>query len=261
MEAFGFLIIPLIGCVLLVGIHTWFGIHVLERGIIFVDLALAQCIALGMAVSFAFGAEGVAREILWAASAVFGASILSQTKKIGRVVNVEAFIGSLYVIAFAATILTLDRTPHGMDELKGLLSGNILWLTSSDLARTALLYGIVGGVQFIFRTKFLALSRGETNSGIWEFVFFLCFAVVLLSSVQIAGVLQVFSFLVLPALTARMFVSGPRAVLLTGWLLGIVATGFGVAVSYLCDLPTAPMIVASMGALFLSALALKLSRQ
>jgi len=250
MEALTFLFYPFLGCVLLILIHAYFGIHILERGIIFVDLAMAQFIALGIALAFLMGHEGSARNYYAVAFAVVGASVFSMARRIQRIVNMEAFIGVLYIFSLAGSILILDRTPHGLEEFKSILNGNILWVTSSDILKTFLLYAAIGLLHLVFRKKFFALSYEESNGPFWEFLFFLSFAFVLVSSVQLAGILQVFSFLVIPALIGRLFTRSPMKILIGGWGIGLAASMVGITLSYKLDLPTAPLIVASLSVAF-----------
>jgi len=250
MEALAFLFYPFLGCVLLILIHAYFGIHILERGIIFVDLAMAQFIALGIALAFLLGHEGSARNYYAVAFAVVGASVFSMARRIQRIVNMEAFIGVLYIFSLAGSILILDRTPHGLEEFKSILNGNILWVTSSDILKTFILYAAIGLLHLVFRKKFFALSYEESNGPFWEFLFFLSFAFVLVSSVQLAGILQVFSFLVIPALIGRLFTRSPMKILIGGWGIGLAASMVGITLSYKLDLPTAPLIVASLSVAF-----------
>ena len=250
MEALTFLFYPFLGCVLLILIHAYFGIHILERGIIFVDLAMAQFIALGIALAFLMGHEGSARNYYAVAFAVVGASVFSMARRIQRIVNMEAFIGVLYIFSLAGSILILDRTPHGLEEFKSILNGNILWVTSSDILKTFILYAAIGLLHLVFRKKFFALSYEESNGPFWEFLFFLSFAFVLVSSVQLAGILQVFSFLVIPALIGRLFTRSPMKILIGGWGIGLAASMVGITLSYKLDLPTAPLIVASLSVAF-----------
>jgi zinc/manganese transport system permease protein len=257
MEALSFLLFPFLGCVLLILIHAWFGIHILERGIIFVDLAMAQFIALGIAVAFLMGHEGNARNLYAVLFAILGASILSAARNIRKNVNMEAFIGVLYIFSLAASMLTLDRTPHGMEEFKTLLNGNILWVTPSELLKAFLLYAAIGLLHFVFRRKFFELSSGRGNGIFWEFLFFLSFAFVLVSSVQLAGILQVFSFLVIPALIGRLYTREPLKILVGGWGIGLAASMVGITLSYKLDLPTAPLIVASLSVAFFFLLAFR----
>jgi zinc/manganese transport system permease protein len=254
MEVLTFLFYPFLGCVLLILIHAYFGIHILERGIIFVDLAMAQFIALGIALAFLMGHEGSARDYYAVAFAVVGASVFSMARRIQRIVNMEAFIGVLYIFSLAGSILILDRTPHGLEEFKSILNGNILWVTPSDLLKTFTLYAAIGLLHLIFRKKFFALSYEESNGPFWEFLFFLSFAFVLVSSVQLAGILQVFSFLVIPALIGRLFTRSPIKILIGGWGIGLAASMIGITLSYKLDLPTAPLIVASLSVAFFTLL-------
>jgi zinc/manganese transport system permease protein len=250
MEVLTFLFYPFLGCVLLILIHAYFGIHILERGIIFVDLAMAQFIALGIALAFLMGHEGSARNYYAVAFAVVGASVFSMARRIQRIVNMEAFIGVLYIFSLAGSILILDRTPHGLEEFKSILNGNILWVTASDILKTFILYAAIGLLHLVFRKKFFALSYEESNGPFWEFLFFLSFAFVLVSSVQLAGILQVFSFLVIPALIGRLFTHSPMKILIGGWGIGLAASMIGITFSYKLDLPTAPLIVASLSVAF-----------
>jgi zinc/manganese transport system permease protein len=257
MEALNFLIYPFLGCMLLILIHAYFGIHILERGVIFLDLSLAQFIALGIAFSFFFGHESTGQYVFAIIFAVIGASILSFSRQISRSVNIEAFIGVLYVFSLAGSVLILDRTPHGLEEFQAIMNGNILWLTSKDILHAFVLYAVIGIFQFIFRKKFFALTFGTEHGFFWEFLFFLSFAFVLVSSVQIAGILQVFSFLVIPALIGRLYTREPLKILLAGWAIGFLASVFGVFFSYRLDIPTAPLIVASLSVAFFIILILR----
>lgn len=257
MDSFSFLIYPFLASVFLILIHTYFGIHILERGIIFVDLSLAQFIGLGIAFSLFWGDEAAGRYLFYSLFAVIGAFILSLSRQIARYINIEAFIGVFYIFSLAGSILILDRTPHGLEEFKTILNGNILWLTPDELLHTFILYSIIGILHFIFRERFFALSYKGSGGFFWELLFFLSFAIVLVKSVQIAGILPVFSFLVIPALIGRLYTREPFKVLFIGWGVGLVASFFGLVVSFKMDLPTAPLIVASLSVVFFLLLALK----
>jgi len=254
METLAFLVWPFGACLLLILIHTWFGVHILERGIIFVDLALAQFISIGIALSLLADGYRMPLAVLFALG---GALIMTFTRRVARHVNVEAFIGVLYIFSFAVCTLILDRTAHGMEEFKSILNGNILWVTPEALASTALLYGAVGLLHWFLRKRFHDLTfKGE--GPLWvEFIFFVSFALVLVKSVMMAGILQVFSFLVVPALLGRLFFRSTGQILMAGWLAGTIMSSGGIAVSHLLDLPTAPVIVAGLALLFFVALAAK----
>jgi zinc/manganese transport system permease protein len=250
MDALQLLAYPFLACVCLILIHAYFGVHVLERGIIFVDLSLAQLIGLGIACALYLGHEPRDQYLYSALFAVLGAFLLSFSRHISRFVNIEAFIGVLYIFGLSASVLVLDRTPHGLEELKSLFNGNILWVSGRDVLHASLLYAAIGAFHRIFRRRFFALSRGEKQSIAWEFLFFLSFAFVLVSSVRLAGILQVFAFLVIPALIGRLYGRNSGAILIGGWLIGLGASVFGLVLSYRLDLPTAPLIVSSLCLVF-----------
>ncbi len=248
MEALSFLIWPFLACLLLILIHAWFGIHILERGIIFVDLALAQFIGIGLALSFLFGEE---KSLLLSLFFAFlGAAILALSRKTARHVNIEAFIGVLYIFSVSSAILILDRTPHGLEEFKQILNGNILWVTPEEILSTFIVYGSVGVLHFSLRRQFFALTFEGKGNFLLEFLFFSSFAIVLVKSVKIAGILQVFSFLVIPALIGRLFFKNQFRILLTGWLVGVLVSILGIFLSFRLDLPTAPLIVAGLAITF-----------
>ena len=259
MDTLIFLMYPFLACVLLVLIHAYFGIHILERGIIFVDLALAQFIGIGIAISFLFGENG--SYTLPLIFAILGAAVLAFSKWVSRYVNVEAFIGVVYIFSVSAAILILDRSPHGLEEFKAILNGNIIWVTPHELLSTFIIYAAVGLLHFFLRRQFLALSYEGKGTYILELLFFLSFAMVLVKSVKLAGIMQVFSFLVLPALIGRLFSLKPLQVLIYGWIIGVAASIGGIFISYFLDLPTGPVIVAGMALAFFALLASKILHQ
>lgn len=254
------LFVPFLGCILLVLLHTYFGVHVLERGIIFVDLTLAQIISAGAAVAIYLGKE--ASQSLYAILfAVAGALVLSLSKKISRFVYIEAFIGVLYIFSFAVSILFLDRTPHGYEELKNILNGNILWITGRDLFTMFILYTLIGVFHLVFRKRFFSLSKGSEESFLWEFLFFLSFAMMLVNSIRIAGILQVFSFLIIPALIGKLTSGVPEKIILKGWIAGILASIAGMFISYRFDISTSSLIVALLSITFFVMLGIKMKRR
>jgi len=257
MEALSILTYPFLACILLVLIHTYFGVHVLQRGIIFVDLALAQFIGLGIALSFLLGHDPVDVYIYSLFFAVVGATILSLSKYISKVIYIEAFIGVLYIFSFATTILILDRTPHGLEEFKNILNGNVLWVNGQDVLTMFLIYSLIGIFHYLFRKKFIALSYEGKGTFLWEMLFFLTFAILLVSSVMIAGILQVFAFLIVPALIGRLYTQQPAKVMLIGWSIGLAATFFGITISYISDLPTSAVLVSSLSLTFMVLLVFK----
>jgi zinc/manganese transport system permease protein len=255
MEALNFLLYPFLACLLLILIHAYFGIHILERGIIFVDLALAQFIGIGIALSFLLGEEH--GFLLTLVFALVGALILSISKQAARLVNIEAFIGVFYIFSVSAAILILDKSPHGLEEFKTVMNGNIIWVTPGDLLSTFILYALVGVFHIALREKFFALTFKGKGSFWLEVLFFTSFALVLVKSVRLAGILQVFSFLVIPALIGRLFSREPFRVLMIGWAAGALVSMIGILLSYKLDVPTAPVIVAGLASVFFVLLVLR----
>jgi zinc/manganese transport system permease protein len=231
----------------------------LERGIIFVDLALAQFIGVGIALSFLFGEE---KSLLFSLVFAFlGSFILALSKKASKYVNIEAFIGVLYIFSFSAATLILDRSPHGLEEFKTIMNGNIIWVTPKEILSTFIVYGAVGALHFFLRKQFYALTFEGKGGFILEFLFFASFAVVLVKSVHMAGILQVFSFLVIPALIGRLFFRAPNKVLMVGWLVGVLVSMGGIFLSFKLDIPTAPVIVAGLAVVFFVLLLVKVFQQ
>ena len=196
--------------------HAYFGIQVLARKVIFVDLALAQIAALGATVAFMLGhsAQSLATYGYSLAFTLLAAVLLAFTRAWGTRVPQEALIGVIYVVAAAAAILLIDRAPQGAEHLKQILTGNILTSGLNDIAVIVPLYAAVGLLHWLLRRHLT--GRDPT----WEFVFYASFGVVVTSSVAIAGVLLVFSFLIIPAAIGVMFAASLSRQLTIGWIAG-----------------------------------------
>lgn len=238
---------PLLACLLLAGIHVYLGIHVLARKVIFVDLALAQIAALGAIYGILLGYDSSSDAwMIKAFSLVFavvGAAVFSLTRTQQERVPHEAIIGVVYAVAVSLAILLSAHLPHGADEFRELLSGSILWVDVHTLIFTALLYGAIGLIHFIYRRQFIALSFHNQISHVWDFCFYVTFAFVVTSSVAIAGVLLVFCYLIIPALIAVLLVQKLSSRLIVGWIVGALVSFAGVLLSYYQDLPSGPTIV------------------
>lgn len=248
MAGLSFLLYPFLACIALVLIHAYFGVHILERGIIFVDIAMAQFIGIGIALSFYLGYDN--HYLLAVVFAFFGALILALAKKVEKIVNLEAFIGVFYVFSFAAAVLILDKSPHGAEEFKSILNGNILWVLPKDVLYAYLLYFLIGTLHVVFREKFSSLTFEGRKNLFWEFIFFLTFGLVLVKSVVMAGVLTVFSFLIIPALIGRLFTKNFLKTLIIGYGTGTFATLLALFLSFKFDLPTSTLIVTIMSVTF-----------
>ena len=254
MEFLGFMGAPIVMCIVLVGIHVQLGLHVVRRGVIFVDIALAQTSALGAAVGVLVGIEvGTPYSGLFGvAAALLAAWGISLTRSRSGRVPQEAFIGIAYVVAAAASILILTRVPHGAEETESLLVGSILWMGWGDVLQTAVLYAGLGAFLYFGRDKFHAVTENSReaaargiNVKLWDFLFYAVIGVTVTRSVQIAGVFLVFTFLVVPAVMANLL--RKDRILITGWILGLLISIAGVILSYYLDLPTGATIVCAFG--------------
>jgi len=244
-EALGFLWPSFLVAVCLVGIHTYFGIQVLARGVIFVDLALAQIAALGATVAFMLGhsAQSLATYGYSLTFTLLAAVLLAFTRAWATRVPQEALIGVIYVVAAAASILLIDRAPQGAEHLKQILTGNILTSGLNEAAVIVPLYLAVALVHFLLRHR---LTR--SGSLFWEFVFYSTLGMVVTSSVALAGVLLVFSFLIIPATIGVIFASSLPRQLAIGWIFGTLTSAVGFAASFAFDLPTGAAMVCAFGA-------------
>jgi zinc/manganese transport system permease protein len=269
MSIFELLLPAFVASLILTGIHAYLGVHVVERGVIFVDLSLAQIAALGTTVAYLMGHDlhsGVAYVyslgFTFVGAAIFAMSRVHRKTRIPQ----EAVIGIVYAVSAGIAILVMSKATQETEHLKEMLVGNILSVTWPELAKTAALYAAVGIFHFIFRERFLTISMNEAeaerrgwNIRFWDFLFYMSFGFVVTSSVAVAGVLLVFCFLIVPSVTAMLFAErlGPR--LAIGWTMGALVSAGGVALSYKLDLPTGATIVATFGVALLILAAYRLA--
>src|SRR3954465_1008560 len=260
MEILPFLIWPFVASLILTGIHAYLGVHVVERGVIFVDLALAQIAALGATVAILIGMNPHGAGAYWISLAFtfLGAAIFSLVRSRRARVPLEAIIGICYAVASAAAILAMSKATGETEHLKDMLVGNILAVSQHDVIKTACLYGAIGLFHFIFRKKFLAISidpEAAADQGIslrfWDFLFYVSFGFVVTSSVAIAGVLLVFCYLIVPSVGAMLFSDSIGKRLAIGWTMGTLVSALGVYLSVDLDLPTGATIVCTFGGVLL----------
>jgi zinc/manganese transport system permease protein len=260
----------LVASLILAGILGYLGIHIIARGVIFVDLALAQVAAMGWAaanlgISHRLGAlTGLPTDdagyLIGLAATLIAAALFSISRMEHKHVPQEAIIGIVYVVASAGTILLAAQAPRGAEHVEELLTGSLLWVTWPQIWRTAAICATVGIAHWFLRKRFLTISmdpatakqKGWSVAG-WDFVFYTLFGIVVTSSVAIAGVLLVFSFLVIPAVIAFLFTVRAGLLLAIAWSAGITATVLGLVVSFQSDLPTGPVVVCSFAAVLIAA--------
>jgi zinc/manganese transport system permease protein len=259
-QAFEIMFWPLIACLLLPGILVYYGLHIVRREIIFVDLALAQVAALGICLSILLKHDAADwQTYAWSLGFTFvGAAIFTLTRTSDHRVPQEALIGIVYVVAAATAILMLSKSAEGDEELKRTLVGDILLVQKKQVFITFLLYAVIGVIHFIFRRKFLLISfepekaaaLGMSIRG-WDFLFYVLFGFVVTSFVHVGGMLMIFSYLIVPAVCASLLGNSLRMKMLIGWLTATIASVAGLYVSYQSDLPTGASIVCALGAALL----------
>jgi zinc/manganese transport system permease protein len=248
--------VPFLMCLVLTGIHAYLGLHVIAREVVFVDIALAQIAALGAtaAILVGFDADSVVAYGCALGATILGAGVLALTRSRERRVSQEAVIGVVYAVSAAAAILLVDRAPHGAEHLHSMLVGNILTASGRHVAEMAILYGAIGLVHWACRKPFFLISttpdeafRQGWHVRRWDFLFYATFGVVVTSSVRVAGVLLVFSYLIVPALAGIAVGGSMTRRLLIGWGFGTLVSVLGMLASALLDLPTGAAVVCAFG--------------
>ena len=259
LQVVDFLAAPFIASLILTGIHAYLGVHVVERGVIFVDLSLAQIAALGATIAILLpwsGGDPHAPSVYWVSLAFtfIGAGIFSMIRGKRARIPQEAIIGISYAVASAAAILAMSKSTSEGEHLKHMLVGNILAVSWPEVGKTAALYGAIGLFHYVFRKPFLAISMNHDDAeatGLnvrgWDFLFYASFGFVVTSSVAIAGVLLVFCYLIVPSVGGMLFSAriGPR--LAIGWVMGVLVSMLGMYFSVQFDLPTGATIVCTFG--------------
>jgi zinc/manganese transport system permease protein len=246
----------------IVAINAYFGLHIIRRGVIFVDLAFAQVAAFGSTVALLFGAhDGPASWISAFAFTVLGAAIFSFTRRDEEsLVPQEAIIGIVYVVASAAVILMTSFTAEGAEHVKETLTGSLIWATWGTFFVVAAVYAALGVFHFLTREKMRAVTfRPDTvrNVRLWDFVFYLTFGIAITFSVSLAGVLLIFSTLVIPAAIAYTFTARFNRALVLAWVSGGLALAAGLLGSVYWDVTTGPLLVVSFGAALVVAYVLR----
>lgn len=259
MTILSFLAAPFVASLVIAGIHAYLGVHVVERGVIFVDLSLAQIAAFGATIALLMpwsGGDPHASSVYWTSLAftVIGAAVFATIRSRRAQIPQEAIIGISYAVASAATILAVSKSTSEGEHLKDMLVGNILAVSWSEVWQTAALYAVIGAFHVVFRRRFLAISldpEGAAAEGVslrlWDFLFYASFGFVVTRSVAIAGVLLVFCYLIVPSVGAMLYADriGPR--LAIGWTMGTIVSALGVYFSLQLDLPTGATIICTFG--------------
>ena len=271
--ALNFMLAPFIASLLLISITVYFGIHVIKREIIFIDIALAQIAALGGAVSLVLsnlniGHQNVhdhdSRTVMAYIFCLVAAGIFTLLKNKQIKIPLEAIIGIAYAVATTTTVIILDKGAGGDVHVHDMLIGSILWVSWHQIFRLFLVVIIVGGFHYVFRKKFTAVTlayQGEkaniSNPGLWDFLFYFTFGIVIVEAVSIGGILTIFAFLIIPASISSLFSIRWSSRILIGLLVGGIATVLGLYLSWVMDIPCSPAIILFLGLCLLVSLLLQ----
>jgi zinc/manganese transport system permease protein len=259
LEVLSFLAAPFAASLILTGIHAYLGVHVVERGVIFVDLSLAQIAALGASIAILLpftGGDPHSPRVYWVSLAFtfVGAAVFALVRARRAHIPQEAIIGISYAVASGASILAMSKATSEAEHLRDMLVGNILAVSWHEVWKTAALYAVVGVFHYVWRRKFLAISmdHGAAEAAgldvrLWDFLFYASFGFVVTSSVAIAGVLLVFCYLIVPSVAAMLYADRIGSRLAIGWTMGTVVSALGIYLSVVLDLPTGATMVCTFG--------------
>ncbi len=237
------------------GIHAYLGFHVVSRGVIFVDLALAQAAAFGYVVALiaGFGEHSSMSYVIALAFTMIGALIVSISRDKNDLIPHEAFIGIIYAGFASLVVLFLAHLAEGTEVISEIANGSILSCTGTELLIVTCLYTVVGAFHYFFRDKFFLISESRKSAAdrgvklvLWDFLFYASFGLVVTYSVHLVGVLMVFSLLVIPPVIALLFTTSHGKRLVLGWIVAAIGSVLGILVSLSLDLPTAPSIMVAL---------------
>ena len=257
-DLFDLLALPMLASILLIGIHCQFGLQVLKRSVVFVDLALAQCAALGATVAFMQGhLPQTGAAYAWSLGFAWGgALLLSLVRFAPKQIPHEALVGVVYVASVSAALLLIEKAPQGAEHLKQILTGSVLTVSADELLLAAPMYALIGVLLWI-ATQRRWLERPGLAGWLADFGFYAAFGLVVTSSVAMAGVLLVFSFLIVPSLIGLLFATSSARQLALGWMGGFIAAAIGLAASYALDTSTGATMVCAFALILVLALAVR----
>ena len=244
---------------------SYLGVHVVGRGIVFVDLALGQISSLGVAFAAFIGTGLTTIPLIFTLTAALLMSFINiRDKRLKQ----EAIIGIFYAFASALTVLFISKTPHGDSDIQEVLFGNILSVSWEQISSIGILFGGIALLQLIFFRKFFSLTESFENGenhlvgifNIWNFLFYISIGLAIVFAVKINGVIPVFSYLIIPAVSAILLTKNKAAVLIISILLSILAGFLGLNFSFHYDFPAGPSIVAVLGGIFMIAALYKIIR-
>ncbi len=262
IEQLPFLMWPFLGLLCIAGIHVYLGLHVVEREVIFVDLSLAQMAVLGAAVATLWGWDphDPGTYFFAVGFTVIGAAVFSLTRTDRGRVPQEAIIGIVYAVAAAATVLILNNAPHGAEHIRDVLVGQLLAVERRDVLRLLAIYLVIGALHVAWRKRLLLISHDPKaakaqgiNVKLWDFLFYVTFGLTVTASVEVGGVLVVFSYLIVPSVTAVLFAEHVGTRLALGWTVAALASALGMLGSVWLSAPPGASVVCAFGAILVVA--------
>ena len=271
MSIVEFMFAPFVACILLIGINIYFGIHVIKREIIFIDIAMAQIAALGTTVAsilhftnpeHGHEAEGIYAYLFAIGFTTIAALIFTFLKSRKLRIPLEALIGLAYAIAATGSVILLDKAAGGDVHVKEMVEGSILWVSWGKNLELFLVFAAIGIFHYIFRKRFTELTNRYTEDNhhhfLWDFLFYASFGITVVHAVKVGGILTVFAFLIIPASISALFTENWLLRILIGWSIGTVVTVCGLYLSWQKDMPTAPTVILFLGIFLLASLLVKM---
>ena len=253
-----FLSAPITVCILLSGVLSYFGNHILSRGIIFIDIAVAQIAALGTMTGLLLGyaEESAGVQVISYAVTIIIISLFALTKFSKQVIPQEAIIGIIYCVALALAMLLADRIPGGGNFISKTITGNILWVTWDKIFSCFIMFLLIGIIHLIFWKHFILIS--DTKNGLpyslwktrmYELIFYITFGIVIVKAVAVGGIFFVFILLIAPTSAATLFTDKWKNRFIWSWVIGIIGSISGMYISYELNISNGPAIVTLLGTL------------
>ena len=263
LHTFGFLSIQIILLAVVTSVHTYLGLHIIRRGIVFCDLALDQLAAFGVIVGIGLGIQGgtTMSYVLSFVAVLIGSVLLAYVKPKSADIPHEAIIGIIYGLGLVASIMVADKFTGGAAYVTQTLSGCMLWISWPLVFVTAGVYIALSFFHYVFRHRFISITektKTVKNENFWDLLFFITQGIITVLIVPIAGVLLAYGFLMIPATIVTLFTKNWSKALFFGWGIGFLASLVGLFSSYFFNLPYGPTLVLSLGLFFLTALVYKM---
>ena len=262
LETLNFLSIQIVLLAVVTSVHTYLGLHVIRRGIVFSDLSLDQLAAFGVIVGIGMGIQGgsAGSYLISFIAVLLGSVLLAYVKPKNKNIPHEAVIGIIYGLALVASIMVADKFSGGAAYVTQTLAGTMLWVSWPRVFVSGVVFIRMLGFNFRFRDRVIwitEIKKSLPNENIWDLLFFVSLGIITVLIVPIAGVLLAYGFLMIPAAIATLFTKNWGSALKIGWGVGFLASIMGLLSSYFFNLPYGPTLVLSLGSFFVAGLVIK----